>query len=180
MISLFSLWFLQVMQLNHILIKKRFETYLCFRYHDQRLKKHIKYMRYSNVLISTAFVASMNPVPAVAAAGKAALEVAKILQQSYVVIYRAKTLKAPHCSTVQNVSYFANYPYEYSGALLARTVDQRAYLKGNTWENYIYNKATSDSFLLKISYREPLGESQLKEYPMNVEMPSWKHYFGLP
>jgi hypothetical protein len=180
MISLFSLWFLQIIQLNHILIKKRFETYLCYRYHDQRLKKHIKYMRYSNVIISAAFVASMAPVPPVAIAGRVALQTATYAQQAYVVIYRYKTLKAPHCTTAQNISYFANYPYQSSGPLLARTFDQRAYLKGNTWKNYIYNKASSDRFLLEITYREPLGDSQIKEIPMSAEAQSWRHYFGLP
>jgi hypothetical protein len=180
MISLFSLWFLQIMQLNHILIKKRFETYLCFRFHDQRLKKHIKYMGYSNVLITTAFVASMSPVPAVAAAGRAALEISKYAQQAYVAAYLLRTFKAPHCSSDQNLSYFINYPYERSGLLLARTFDQRAYLKGNTWTNYIYNKPASDRFLLEITYRGEDGESQLKEIPLSAEVQSWKHYYGLP
>lgn len=179
MMALFSLFFLQIMQLNHQLIHKRFETYLCYRYQDQRLKKHIERMKKINIIIATAFYAQFSPNPAISGAAKLTLEIIKNSQNVYAGVFVAKTLKTPHCTSVQNISYLKGYPFKNSGLVLARLPDQRAYLKGATWKNYLYHSPASDRFILEITYRDQENKkTELKEIPLTVAVPSWKRYFG--
>lgn len=129
--SFFILQLLNKYQRNQE-IKARAQVFLCAKEHSSFLRSYLKRMARLNQAILASYLLQRSPIPAVAAAAKAAHKTSVIAQYGVHVSFLKNQLTAKHCHWFQRSLWVKTQPYSNS-PWLKRSSTGVAKLKEKKW-----------------------------------------------